>query len=763
MGLCGALGACAAEVSDGRELDGEETSAAASSLEVQEPGNPDFVCDFRLEMDPNDPRRFPYCADHDLADDAAPWAQYKRVIFGQHGRGGAAFNYLSWLNGARNAMDGRYDLAGDLVDADETLIIAPQFISWKEEDSQNLAPWQLDELIWWSQTGQAYNDWATGGLSSPGQAYGSYEIIDELVARVIERLPNLEEIIFTGQSAGGQVAHRYAMFSRAVFPRGVKVRFLPANPYGYTYLTEERPSPYNGGTIFTPPNPQAPHIWPDLDICPNLNGASVPANYNDYAGGLDQLPEHFMANEGTADYVRNRYLSRDVTYLVGEADVSHEEQCQETTQLLGKHRRERAQNYHAHVQELGASHNLAVIPDMGHGGKIYEQPCTREILFNIATSCDVLDNHTGGENWGNVYGVAFIQRDNETPINHEEVAVIRELFGRRHSVVLDDGSSGYAYKSVPTAAFTEGNVTSVAGGRIGNKWVLLVGREGETGPAFVLYDITYSMPSVLAQGGYGWDAESVALGDIDGDGSDELAVTRNATSGTRWYAYEYDNGSLSTLKSGGWSGSARPRGITFSDVDWDGKDELAVGNDGSSGTRLRIYDGFSGYFLRLSSVGSNWPSGDRLVGFGFETVDSDTARELIVARSSSVGSSRWLILDDKASGYAVYDEGGAELPSWVQPTALAVGRPAASSYATFAVAYNSWAPHRIEQYSLMWRDVESSWVGQVGNVEYYADDLHWNTGIYALAFGDTDGYGGDELAYGIAGNTSHKFHVVAAP
>lgn len=726
-------------------------SETVHELGVTPPGNPEFVCDFGLEMAGNDLRRFPYCATKDLADNAVAWSGYRRLVFAQHGRGADASTYLGKLTAAAG-----WAVNQNLIGSGETFVVAPQFIAQPDVIAQGIAQWQLDDLIWWQSTNGPMLDWTTAGRSSPGAQYSSFDVLDTLVEAALARMPNLTEVIFTGQSAGGQTTQRYALLNSVPFSRGIKVRYLPANPYAYTYLTEDRPAPDGDGFVMIPPDLNVPHTWPDLEVCPDLNGDPVEADYNVYEKGLVTLPAHYLGPvqvPQTANALRTRYLARDVTYVVGEADVTHEDDCAPNIQLQGEHRRQRARNYHQHVQELGANHLLAIVPDMGHGGGIYDRECTRRLLFGNATGCNELQDHTGGVGWGDVEVLAFGNIDADAA---DEVAVVRQVFGRPHVVILDDAASGYAALYVPTATWAPDDLpTSVAFGKIAGKPVMLVGRRGPAS-GFVLYELDPD-PQVLVESGIGWDAGSVAFGDIDDDGDDELGVTRDATSGTRWYVYAYD-GVLSVVRSGTWTGTARPRGIVFSDVDWDGADEVAVGNDGTSSARIHVYDGLADAFLLIWPVGSNWPAGDRLVGFGFDNVDKDVARELFIARESL--AARWQVLDDRDSGFAtVLDEGGADWSFFAQPTALAVGRPAsAGNLSSFAIALSSAAEDRVLHYTYYWSETP-----KFGNLRREASDLPWNSTFRALAFGDVDGLGGDELAYGVMGTADYRFRVLAAP
>ncbi len=743
-------------------IDAEGVGSEQAELILSPIGNPDFVCEYRMSMSVRDDRGFPYCADADLTGNAVDWSRYRRLIIAQHGRGGNGGGYRDTLGEAVEWAESQ-----SIIRARETFVLAPQFLASQDVADQGLAPWQMDELIWWQQTGTAETDWTTAGLSSPGMSYSSFAVLDQLIEVAMARMPNLTEIIFTGQSAGGQTTQRYAMLNDLELPPGAHIRYLPANPYMYTYPTPHRPLASGDGFQWIPnPDPDAgPYPWTDLEVCDELAGQPMAADFHDYATGLGSgLPVPYLGPDADAqaNMIAWRYAGRDVTYLIGEADVTHEEQCGGGIQAQGRHRRERALAFHELMGAFGADHSIAVVPDQGHGGSIFDRECTRRVLFGDLDSCEQLEDATGGQGWPfDVKAMAFGGVDSDSA---DELAIVLASGGQTQLLILDDAASGYAVLHELSLLWPADDViTSIAfGNLVGSNprlEELVVGRRSDVSPAFSVVRF-WGGVDVIAEGPIGLDVEAVAVGNIDDDSPVEIGVTWDTNAGSRWTVYDYVASNLVTVRQGSWSGSARPRGIAFGDVDGDGQDELAVGVNTAFGTRLRLYDGLGGVFMSTQSLGSDWPWLSRVVGFDFGNVDKDGAEELFVARQVQSGA-RWQLLDDRLSGFAVLEEHGADWPAGAQVTALGTGRPSSSSvYVSVAVARTSHFAERVEHYT--YRQLEEPAFGQVTRS---GTGLDPSASIRALDFGDVDGHGGGELGFGIIGDLGlgHRFEVIASP
>jgi len=147
-------------------------------------------------------------------------------------------------------------------------------------------------------------------------------------------------------------------------------------------------------------------------------------------------------------------------------------------------------------------------------------------------------------------------------------------------------------------------------------------------------------------------AVDVALGDVDGDGRAELGVAINALEGPRVYLYEDVSSDFAPLWSTGetWGAAATATAVAFGDADGDGVDEIAIARNHDSNARYFVHDGAPDFELLLQS-GETWGPGSYATDVAFGNVDDDPAEELGVARMASLNE-RAILLDDAAAGFA---------------------------------------------------------------------------------------------------------------
>lgn len=274
-----------------------------------------------------------YCGNGDLGGDLAGDRPVRRVVVVVHGDERNACEYASWSIGAAQA-------AGAL---DETLVVAPHFPSDDDDEARR------EETLYWTSGG-----WKAGSLSRtepydrPWQL-SSFAVVDEIIERVQQNIPSLEEVVVAGHSAGGQLVQRYAAATRVSGP----VRFVVANPSSYLYLDDRR--------------------WQDGELR-DLDGDELEAcpGYDDYKYGLDER-FHYFGGASRSD-IRGRYGVRRIDYLLGADDTDQEggnidESCEATWQ--GRHRLERGRLFVAALGELYGEdvyerHRLSIVPGVGH-------------------------------------------------------------------------------------------------------------------------------------------------------------------------------------------------------------------------------------------------------------------------------------------------------------------------------------------------------------------------------------------------------------
>jgi hypothetical protein len=189
--------------------------------------------------------------------------------------------------------------------------------------------------------------------------------MDSLLGRLApEPGPDPAVVIF-GNSAGGQFVNRYAAVGRepdVLAARGLRVRFVAANPSTYLYFGRERP-------VAVP------------------DGARV----NDWRYGFDHAPGYVGAAPDNPRRSLERYLGRDVTIVLGELDDDGASLLLEVSPAAmaqGVNRLDRGLRYDQHVRGMARAaglpfrHRLVRLAGVGHtAADVLAAPLTREIVF----------------------------------------------------------------------------------------------------------------------------------------------------------------------------------------------------------------------------------------------------------------------------------------------------------------------------------------------------------------------------------------------
>ncbi len=272
-------------------------------------------------------------------------AKIERVLIIVHGRLRNAQTYLQ--SGTHAA-----ELAGQSA---TTLVIAPQFLNETDVAQHPVA----DTVLRWQG-----NEWMAGGESNAPFRLSSYDALDEIIARLGDRqqFPDLKHIVIAGHSGGAQVVQRYAMLGHdksALEATGVQLRYVVANPSSYTYFDERRPVAFN-------------HAG-----CPQ---------FNRWKYGLTDIPAY--AEGQTAALLQEKYLKRNIVYLLGQQDVdpNHpalDKSCEAKAQ--GPNRLARGRyyfNYLKRLQPQGLQQQLIEVPGVGHNGDgMFTSPQGQQALF----------------------------------------------------------------------------------------------------------------------------------------------------------------------------------------------------------------------------------------------------------------------------------------------------------------------------------------------------------------------------------------------
>ena len=273
-----------------------------------------------------------------------PNEKIERAMIIIHGAGRNANDYFS--TGMAAAF-----LAGAL---DNTLVVSPRYAGNTGRSCKD--PLAEGEIAW------DCGDWKNGFESLNQKGVTSYDLLDQLLTKLSDPkiFPNLKGIVVSGHSAGGQIAQRYAAANKIHETLRVPVRYVVSNPSSYVYMDNLRlPRDFQCDTKGKCQQEFLP--YGDRRNC---------TTYNDWMHGLDNLKGY--ASTLNADQIRKQFLSRPVTYLMGELDTlpiaGFDSSCISMAQ--GPSRFDRAKAYFAHVTKLKAKdHNFVPVPLCGHNNR----------------------------------------------------------------------------------------------------------------------------------------------------------------------------------------------------------------------------------------------------------------------------------------------------------------------------------------------------------------------------------------------------------
>lgn len=142
-----------------------------------------------------------------------------------------------WGGGTKAAKQ-HYELQKAIGDV---YVVAPMFPRAQIMERYNI---EMDgRAIWndsWSLNltvpGTPHDDWRGGGDAN-GTTMSSYDVVDELLARLSDKAlyPNLKKIVMTGYSAGGQFVGRYVAVGKGVVRDGITLEYAAMAPSTYLW------------------------------------------------------------------------------------------------------------------------------------------------------------------------------------------------------------------------------------------------------------------------------------------------------------------------------------------------------------------------------------------------------------------------------------------------------------------------------------------------------------------------------------------------
>jgi hypothetical protein len=282
-----------------------------------------------------------------------PQPDATRVVVVIHGWHRAA---LSSLRSAETALATLGSAGG------RTLLIAPQFLADLDMPTHRLP---ADLLRWTTES------WESGGDALGPAPVSSFEVLDALLARLADRarFPALVEVVIAGHSGGGQIVQRYAIVGHGdavLAARGVRVRYVVANPSSYAYFSAERPDGHGGFAPFA-----------NVVACPH---------FDRWKFGMHDLPRY--AGRAAIASLEQAYVGREITFLLGTADANARDPGMDrgcAAEAQGPYRHARGMAFAAYMQQRhpsGLRQHVVDVPNVGHSARaMFNAPCGIAVLF----------------------------------------------------------------------------------------------------------------------------------------------------------------------------------------------------------------------------------------------------------------------------------------------------------------------------------------------------------------------------------------------
>ena len=170
----------------------------------------------------------------------------------------------------------------------------------------------------------------------------------------------MREVVIIGHSAGGQIVQRYAVVGKGpdlIARSSVRVHLIVANPSSYLYFDAWRPRP-------------------DAKC----------AGVQQWRYGFVGAPAYVA---GSPAQLERRYVTRDVTYLLGTADTIPNEWDLDTScaaETQGPYRFARGKAYVAYMRSRhpsGTAQDYAFVKGVGHDNrKMFDSACGIAVVFD---------------------------------------------------------------------------------------------------------------------------------------------------------------------------------------------------------------------------------------------------------------------------------------------------------------------------------------------------------------------------------------------
>lgn len=311
-----------------------------------------------------------YDGTHNVMADADP--AVTRVVLVHHGASQNPTTYFQSMLAALEAADADRPELGLL---EKTLVLSPAMIG-SDHLEDHPERYAGGIYAFWG------GGWREGAGSENGPGVSNFDLLDALSLHLVQRFPNIETMVYIGHSAGGQLVSRYAVGTPVhdeLEARGVRVRYIIANPSSVLYFDQQRPdlTADSGFIDYT-------------DQVPVVEGESCP-DFNQYKYGLEDRVE-YMTRRPVEEMLAG-FEDREVLLFQGTADSDPQgggldRDCPGLMQ--GRFRLERGKRYYEYLghffgPQVYETKSIVLVPDVGHSSSkmFISEPGKRIIFFEM--------------------------------------------------------------------------------------------------------------------------------------------------------------------------------------------------------------------------------------------------------------------------------------------------------------------------------------------------------------------------------------------
>jgi len=172
----------------------------------------------------------------------------------------------------------------------------------------------------------------------------------------------------------------------------------------------------------------------------------------------------------------------------------------------------------------------------------------------------------------------------------------------------------------------DGKADMVVSDEIGNR-ILVYRNNSPAGGAF-----TFDVPVTATTGNA---PRVVALGDLDGDGKQDIAVVNTSSNSVSVFRNTSASGTISISPKTDYTAGTSPREIALADLDGDGRPEMAASSNTASSARLTGFRNTSVPGTISFAPMVSFPAGNNALGVALHDVDNDGKVDAAVTSNST--------------------------------------------------------------------------------------------------------------------------------